>query len=97
MYKTLVTPGSSPKQTDQVDTGKSYDPLLMSLIKSTSISVDEGRRQVKEGFLSLETIDTCVYAIQRVNGQDKRFSAFEPQEAWAGRTGLIVMAGKESI
>jgi hypothetical protein len=29
----------------------------MSPIKSTSISVDEGRRQVKEGFLSLETIE----------------------------------------
>ena len=30
-----------PWQTDQVNPGKSYDPLLMSLVKSTSISVDE--------------------------------------------------------
>jgi hypothetical protein len=30
----------------------------MSLVKSTSISVDERRRQVKEGFLSLETSET---------------------------------------
>jgi hypothetical protein len=28
--------------TDQVNPGESYDPLLMSFIKSTSISVDEG-------------------------------------------------------
>jgi hypothetical protein len=32
----------------------------MSLVYTTSISVDEGkeRREVKEGFLSIETIDT---------------------------------------
>jgi hypothetical protein len=29
-------------QTDQVDPGESYDPLLMSHVKSNSISVDEG-------------------------------------------------------
>ena len=35
--------------------GESYDPLLMSPVKSTSISVDEG--EVKEGVLSLETVE----------------------------------------
>jgi hypothetical protein len=29
-------------QTDQVNPGESYDPLSMSLVKSTSISVDDG-------------------------------------------------------
>ena len=36
----------------------------------------KGRRWVKDTFLNLETIETwivCVSAIQRVNGQDKRF------------------------
>ena len=72
MYKTLG-------QTDQVNPGESYDPLLMSPVKSTSISVDEGeetsRRQVKEGFLSCETLIhiLCMCAIQKVNGHDKRF------------------------
>jgi hypothetical protein len=28
-------------ETNQVNPGESYDPLLMALIKSTSISVDE--------------------------------------------------------
>jgi hypothetical protein len=28
--------------TDQVNQGESYDPLLMALVKSTSISVGEG-------------------------------------------------------
>ena len=46
------------RQTDQVNAGESFDPLLMSLVKTTSISVNEGGRQVKEGFLSLETIET---------------------------------------
>jgi hypothetical protein len=43
-------------QTDQVNPGESYDPLLMSPVKPTSISADErGRRRVKEGFISPET------------------------------------------
>jgi hypothetical protein len=29
-------------ETDQVNPGESYAPLLMSLVKSASISVDEG-------------------------------------------------------
>ena len=37
-------------QTNQVNPGESYHPLLMSLVKS--------KRRVKEGFLSLETIET---------------------------------------
>ena len=35
-YKTLLCSFH-----DQVNPGESYDPLLMSLVKSTSISVDE--------------------------------------------------------
>ena len=45
--------------------GEIYDPLMMSLFKSTSISVGERGRQLKEGFLSLETIETWT-AIRRV-------------------------------
>ena len=32
-------------QTGQVSPGESYDPLLMSPVKSTSISVDEGEEK----------------------------------------------------
>ena len=69
VYNTLGTPALSMTH----GPGESYDPLLMSLVKSTSISVDEGRRWVEEGFLSLSH-GLCMYAIQRVNGQDKRFN-----------------------
>jgi hypothetical protein len=41
-YKTLGTAALSMTKTDQVNPGESYDPLLMSLIKSTSISVGDG-------------------------------------------------------
>jgi hypothetical protein len=34
-----------PWQTDQVRPGESYNPLFMSLVKSTSISVDEGEEK----------------------------------------------------
>jgi hypothetical protein len=40
-----------------VNPGENYDPLLMSLVKSISVMV---RRQVKDGFLSLETIETWI-------------------------------------
>jgi hypothetical protein len=56
-----------------VNPGENYDPLMISLVKSTSISVDEGKRQVEEGFLSLETIETHT-AIQRVNGARQNIS-----------------------
>jgi hypothetical protein len=39
-----------------VNPGERYDPLLMSFVKSTPISVDEGEEKDKEGFLSLKTI-----------------------------------------
>ena len=39
--------------------GESYNPLLMSLVKLQSVKM-KGRRQVKEGFLSLETIETWI-------------------------------------
>jgi hypothetical protein len=42
VYKTLRTPALSKSQTDQANPGESYDPLMMSLVKSTSVSVDEG-------------------------------------------------------
>ena len=51
--------------------GESYDPLLKSFVNSTSVSADEGGRQVKDGFLSFEKL--CMCAIQKVNGQDKIF------------------------
>jgi hypothetical protein len=31
----------------------------------------KGKRQVKEGFLSLEIVETCMCAFQMVNGQEK--------------------------
>jgi hypothetical protein len=40
VHKTLGTPVLS--MTDQMNPGENYDPLLMSLAKSTSIIVDEG-------------------------------------------------------
>ena len=44
VYKTLGTPVLSMTQTDQVNPGEVHDPLLMSPVKSTSISVDEGKQ-----------------------------------------------------
>ena len=41
----------------------------MSLVKSTSISVDEGVRQIKEGFLSLETIETYIVYVCHSEGE----------------------------
>ena len=38
---TECTPALSMTQSDQVIPGQSYDPLLMSPVKSSSISVDE--------------------------------------------------------
>ena len=57
--------------TDQVDPAESCDPLLMSLVKSTSIRVDE-LRQVKEGFLSLETIETWIVYVCHSGGEWER-------------------------
>jgi hypothetical protein len=55
--------------------GESYDPLLMSLVKSTSNQ--RRRRQVKEGFWFMDCVCVCVCAIQRVKGQDRNnVSAF---------------------
>ena len=61
--------------TNQVNPGKSYDPLLMSLVKSTSISLDEGEEKDKRRiFKPWDNWDMdCVCAIQRVNGKDKRW------------------------
>ena len=52
----------------------------------------KGRRQVKEGFLSLETIEIEWHTHNpRVNGQDKYLSAFERGKVvGARRTGLSV-------
>jgi hypothetical protein len=33
-------------QTDQVDPGQNYEPLLMSLVKSTSNRVDKGEERL---------------------------------------------------
>ena len=46
----------SMTNTDQGSPGESSDPLLMPLVKSTSISVDEG----EETGVSLETTETWV-------------------------------------
>jgi hypothetical protein len=42
VYETLRTPALSMILADQVNPSESYDLLLMSLVKSTSISIDEG-------------------------------------------------------
>ena len=42
VYKTLGTPALPMTYTDQVNPGESYDPLFMSPVKSTSISVNRG-------------------------------------------------------
>ena len=44
----------------------------MSPVKSTSISVDEGGRQVKEGFLSLEKIETWIVYVCHSEGEQAR-------------------------
>ena len=50
--------------------GESCDPLLMSLVEFTSISLEEGEeRQVKEGFLSLETIETWIVYVGHSEGE----------------------------
>ena len=61
----------STTQTDQMNPGESFDPLLMSL-KSTSISVDEWEEteaDVKEGFLSLETSETWIAYVCHSEGE----------------------------
>ena len=53
---------------------------MISPVKSTSISVDEDRRHVKEGFLSLETIETWIVYLCHSEGEWARqniLSAFE--------------------
>ena len=40
--RNIMNTCSFPDIDDQVNPGESYDSLLMSLVKSTSISVDEG-------------------------------------------------------
>jgi hypothetical protein len=45
---------------DQVNPGESHDPLVMSLVKSTSISADEGEGTGKIKGLSLKTIETWI-------------------------------------
>ena len=53
--------------------GKSYDPLLMSLIKSTSISVDEGEETGKKYiFIRLETIETWIVYVCHSEGECAR-------------------------
>ena len=61
VYKTLWTPALSMTWRNIIYL------LLLSLVKSTSIRVDEGEEmgQFRHGL--------CMCAIQRVNGQDKRF------------------------
>ena len=54
--------------------GESYDPLLMSPVQSTSISVDEGE---EKDFLSLETIETWIVYVNHSEGEWARQSAFE--------------------
>jgi hypothetical protein len=41
----------------------------MSLVKFTSIRVDEGRRPVKEGLLSLETNETWIVSEYHSEGE----------------------------
>ena len=51
--------------------GESYDPLLMSLVNSTSIGVDEEKTNmfyvIKK--LSLETIETCIVYVCLSEGE----------------------------
>jgi hypothetical protein len=89
MYKTLGPPALS--MTDWP--GESYDPLLMSPVKATSVSVDEGRRWVKEGFLSLKTINNRIVCVpfRGWMGKTKYLSAFElGMVGGARRTSLSV-------
>ena len=53
---------------DQVNPAESYDPLLMSLVKSTSISVDEGE-ETQEGFLCLERFETWIVHVFHSEGE----------------------------
>ena len=54
-------------QTDQLNQGESNDPLLISLAKSTSISVDEGEET--KGFLSLEIFETWIVCMCHSEGE----------------------------
>jgi hypothetical protein len=55
-------------QTDQVNSGERYDPLL--LLNPLQISVEmKWRRRVKEGVLSLETTETWIVYVSHSEGE----------------------------
>jgi hypothetical protein len=55
--------------TDQVHPVESCDSLLMSLVKSTSISLEEGEETCKKKtFLSLKTIETWMVYVCHSEG-----------------------------
>jgi hypothetical protein len=55
--------------TDQVNPGESYDPLLMSHVKSTLRGGDRLKKDVQA--LRHLRHGLCISAIQSLNGQDK--------------------------
>ena len=59
MYKTLGTLALSMTYTDQVNPGQSYDPLLILLVRFTSIIVNEG----------VETIETWIEYVCHSEGK----------------------------
>ena len=80
-------------QTDQMNPEESYDPLLMYLVKSISIHINEGE---ETGYIRIFKLwynwdRLCMCAIQKVNGQDKRLKCFwMVMVVGARRTGLCV-------
>ena len=65
--KTWWTPAFPITYADQVNPCGSYDPLLMSPVKSNSISLDEGVET--ERFLSLETFETWIVYVCHSEGE----------------------------
>ena len=77
MYKTLGTPALSLRLTRWIQV-KAIIPYCCHLLNPLQLVSMKGRRQVKDVFVILETIErwnVCVPLM--VNGQDKRLSAFE--------------------
>jgi hypothetical protein len=61
VYKTLGT----PEQTDQVNLGESYGPLLKWIERVTSIIVDEGE---ETGQRIIETVETWIVYVCHTEG-----------------------------
>jgi hypothetical protein len=85
---TECTPALSMTQSDQVIPGQSYDPLLMSPVKSSSISVDERE----------ESTETWIVYVCNSGwmGKTKDWSAFE-RGMVVSRTAMLLGFSRSTV